>query len=140
MQAVYENTVRFEETDAQGIVFYGNFATYQDETFTEYMEAVGYPYDTLRQEEWDVHVVNMELNFRAPATFRDRLVNAMRVSAILDSSIVFEYECRRDGEDTVLVDGSVTHVVVGQDDTSIRVPDAFREAVVAFQTNPPDPV
>ncbi len=140
MQNVYENIVRFEETDAQGIVFYGNYVTYQDETFTEYMEALGFPYDELRRQDWDVHVVNMELNYRAPAEFRDRLANAMRVSAIRDSSIEFAYECRRARDDTVLVDGTVTHVVIGQDGSAIRVPDEFRDAVVAFQTDPPEPV
>ncbi len=139
MQTVYENTVRFAETDAQGIVFYGNYVTYQDETFTEYMEAVGFPYETLRQESWDVHVVNVELDYRASAQFRDRLVNAIRIAAIRESSIEFDYRCRRADDDTVLVEGSVTHVAV-DDEGTVRVPDEFREAVVDFQDEPPEPV
>lgn len=140
MQDVFENVVRFAETDAQGIVFYGQYVTYQDETFTEYMEAVGFPYDALRQRSWDVHVVNVELDYRAPATFRDRLVNAMRVAAIHDTSIAFDYRCRRAADDAVLVEGSVTHVAVDEEGTPRRVPEEFRDAVVAFQETPPDPV
>lgn len=139
MRDVYENTVRFEETDAQGIVFYGNYLTYQDETFTEYMDAVGFPYDELRRNDWDVHVVNASLDYRAGAEFRDDLVNAMRVSAIRNSSIEFDYQCRRADDGTVLVEGSVTHVAVDEDGTPTRVPDEFREAVVAFQDQPPEP-
>ena len=139
MHEVYEHAVRFAETDAQGIVFYGNYATYQDETFTEFMDAVGYPYDEIDEHGWDVHVVNLELSYRAPARFRDRLRNAMRVSSIGDSSIEFEYECRNaDGEP--LVEGSVTHVVVDESGSPIRVPDDFREAIVEFQDEPPNSV
>ena len=139
MHEVFENTVRFAETDAQGIVFYGNYATYQDETFTEFMEAIGYPYDEIEDAGWDVHVVNLELNYRRPAEFRDRLTNAMRVTAIEESSIEFAYECRNeDGE--VLVEGTVVHVAVDESGSPTRVPDEFREAVVEFQDEPPEPV
>jgi acyl-CoA thioester hydrolase len=139
MYEVFENTVRFAETDAQGIVFYGNYATYQDETFTEFMEAIGYPYDEIEAAGWDVHVVNLELNYRRPAEFRDRLTNAMRVTAIEDSSIEFAYECRNEAGET-LVEGTVVHVAVDDSGSAIRVPEEFREAVVDFQDEPPEPV
>ena len=136
MHAVYENTVRFEETDAQGIVFYGNYLTYQDETFTEYMDAIGYPYDEMREAGWDVHVVNVELNYRKPAQFRDRLVNSIRAGRIERSSIEFEYECHNaDGE--LFVDGTVVHVVVDESGTPTRVPEALREAIDDYQDVPP---
>lgn len=140
MHEVYENDVRFEETDAQGIVFYGNYVTYQDETFTEYMEAVGHPYDDTGPRGWDVHVVNVELNYHRPAAFRDHLTHATRVSAIEDSSIEFDYECRNADEE-LLVDGGVVHVAVDSETGEpIRVPEAFREDVVEFQSAPPEPV
>ncbi|MFO7925075.1 MAG: acyl-CoA thioesterase [Halobacteriota archaeon] len=137
MHEVFENTVRFEETDAQGIVFYGNYATYQDEAFNEYMEAIGFPFDAVDDREWDAHVVNMELRYRGPATFRDRLTNSLRVSRIGNSSIEFAYECR-DADGELLVDGSVTHVVVDESGSPTRVPDGLRDAIVAFQDEPPE--
>lgn len=139
MHEVYENTVRFEETDAQGIVFYGNYATYQDEAFTEYMDAIGYPFAEIRERGWDIHVVNVELRYRKPARFRDRLINSMRVSRIENSSIEFEYECRNaDGD--LLVDGTVVHVVVDESGSPTRVPESLREAIVAYQDVLPEGV
>jgi len=137
MQVVYENTVRFEETDAQGVVFYGNYVTYQDEAFNAYMEAVGYPYDAAAERGWDVHAVDVSLSYRQPARFRDRLRNGLRARSIGDSSVEFAYECRNaDGE--LLVEGSVTHVVVDEAGEPTRVPEDFREAVVDFQETPPE--
>lgn len=140
MHDVYENKVRFEETDAQGIVFYGNYVTYQDESFTEYLDAIGFGYESFESRGWDVHVVNVELDYRGSARFRDELVNAVRVAAINESSITFEYECRRKADDEVLAEGTVTHVAVDDAGEATRVPDEFRDAVVSFQDEAPDPV
>ena len=138
MHVVFENRVRFEETDAQGIVFYGNYLTYQDETMMAYLEAVGYSYETIHAADWETHVVHAALDYRQPATFGDELENAARIRAINESSIEFEYECRREGE--VLVEGSVVHVAVDADGQPTRVPQGFRDAVVGFQDEPPEPV
>jgi acyl-CoA thioester hydrolase len=140
MYDAFENDVRFEETDAQGIVFYGNYVTYQDETFTEYLDAIGYEYATFADRGWDVHVVNVELDYRGSAEFRDRLVNSMRISSIRDSSLTFEYQCRRKDDGEALGAGAVRHGADGDDGSPTRVPDDFREAVIEFQDEPPEPV
>ena len=139
MQTVHQNTVRFEETDAQGVVFYGNYVTFQDEAVTAYLEAIGYPYEKLRDADWDVHVVHVDLDYRAPAEFRDRLFNAIRVDAVRESSIEFDYECR-DEADEVVAEGGLVHVAVDESDEPTRVSEEFREAVVDFQAEPPAPV
>jgi acyl-CoA thioester hydrolase len=137
---VFENRVRFAETDAQCVVFYGNYVTYQDETFNAFLREIGYSYTDLDAAGWDVHVVHVDLDYRAPAAFEDELVNGMRVTAINESSIELAYRCRRKGDAATLAEGHVVHVAVDTDGRTTRVPDAFREAVVAFQDTPPEPV
>ena len=134
---VFENQVRFEETDMQGIVFYGNYATYQDETVSEFMRQIGYGYGQAQERGWDIHVVNVELNYRGQATFDDWLVNGLRVDRIGGSSLEFSYVCRKRETGEVVTDGDVTHVVVDEDGAPMQVPEAFREAVVEFQDVPP---
>jgi acyl-CoA thioester hydrolase len=136
---VFENRVRYAETDAQGIVFYGEYLTFMDESFSAYLEAVGHPFDSFEERGWDVHVVHAELDYHDPATFADELVNGMRVSAVRRSSIEFDWVCRQRDGGTV-ASGSVVHVAVDGDGETVRVPETFREAVVEFQDVPPDPV
>ncbi len=138
MHEVYENRVRFAETDQQGVVFYGEYVTYQDEAMTAFLRAIGYDYTTLSEREWDVHVAHVDLDYRAPARFEDEIVNTIRVESIGHTSITFAYRARRKDDDTVLVEGSVTHVAVDETGTPTRVPDDFRDAVVAFQDEPPE--
>ena len=138
MQDVWTTTVRFAETDAQGIVFYGNYVTYQDETFSQYLRDIGYPWTDIEAAGWDVHVVNVDIDYRAPAEFGDELVCDIRVAAVEESSLTLEWACRRRDGPTC-AEGTVTHVVV-RDGEPVPVPEGFRDAVVAYQTEPPEPV
>lgn len=138
MTDVYENRVRFEETDMQGVVFYANYVTYQDETMSEYLRRIGYPYSEFEQAGWDIRVVHVELDYRGSATFDDELRNSIRVNSIGDSSIDWSYQARKKQDDSLVVEGGVTHVAVDTDSGEpTRVPDGFREAVVEFQDDPP---
>jgi acyl-CoA thioester hydrolase len=136
---VYENRVRYAETDAQGIVFYGEYVTFQDETFSEFLRRLEFPYAELEERGLDFHVVHTELDYHSFAEFDDVLRNGFRVAAIRESSADFEWVCRQAADDRIVASGAITHVAVG-DDGPTRVPDDFREAVLAFQDEPPDPV
>jgi acyl-CoA thioester hydrolase len=134
---IWENRVRFEETDRQGIVFYGNYVTFQDETVTQFFRETGFDY-TDRHQEWDVHVVNVDLDYRGQADVGDVLVHGARVDSFGGSSMTFDYAARRADDGSLLVEGSVTHVAVdGETGEPTRIPENFREAVREFQDEPP---
>ena len=133
---VWRNVVRAAETDLQGVVFYGEYVTYQDETATAYLRDMGYPYQDIG-DEWDMHVVNVGIDYRATATMSDELVDGLRVDAIHDSSIEFSWRCR--SADAVVAEGGMTYAAVDAAGDPKRVPDAFRDAVVAYQDVPPTP-
>ena len=133
-QPVFENRVRFAETDQQGIVFYGEYFTFQDEAVSEFFRQIEYSYEEMEADGWQVHVANTELNYRDGAEFGDILVNELRIVEMGTASFTFEYRVKRKDDDTAVADGSVTHVAVDlESEATRRVPDAFREAVAAFQ-------
>ncbi|MFC6731852.1 MULTISPECIES: thioesterase family protein [unclassified Haladaptatus] len=136
---VFENRVRFAETDMQGVVFYGNYVTFQDETFNAFLREIDYGYDTFADKGWDVHVVHVDVDYHAPAKFDDVVVNAMRVAELGTKSITFAYRARKKADDTLFASGHVTHVAVSaQTGEAIAIPDDFREALLAFQETPPE--
>ncbi|OLZ41653.1 thioesterase [Natrinema saccharevitans] len=133
-QSVFENRVRFAETDQQGIVFYGEYFTFQDEAVSAFFRAIDYGYEQMRADGWQIHVVNTELNYRAGAEFEDVIVNELRVADIGTSSLEYEYRAKRERDDAVLVDGTVTQVAVDTEtEEPTRIPDDFRDAVAALQ-------
>ena len=137
---VWDNQVRFAETDAQSVVFYGEYVTYQDETFSQFLREIGYDYHELEDAGWDIHVVHVDVDYRAPAEFDDRLTNGIRVDRIGESAIDFSWVCRKREDGQLVAEGNLTHVAVDEDGDPTRVPEEFREAVVDYQDEPPEGV
>ncbi|MFC4544321.1 acyl-CoA thioesterase [Halosolutus amylolyticus] len=133
-QSVFENRVRFAETDLQGIVFYGEYFTFQDEAVTEFFRQIGYGFEEMIDRGWQTHVANTELNYREGAELGDVIENELRVVEFGTASFTSEYRARRKDDSSLLADGTVTHVAVDlETDETIPVPDEFREAIAAFQ-------
>jgi acyl-CoA thioester hydrolase len=136
---VFDNKVRFAETDAQGIVFYGEYVTYQDETFSAYLRELGYPYGEFEGVGIDFHVVHTEVDYHQPAAFDDELTSGTRVTSFGDSSVHFEWACRQRADDTVVATGEMSHVAVDSETGEpAKVPADFRASVREFQDRPPE--
>ncbi|WP_137287681.1 acyl-CoA thioesterase [Halorussus salinisoli] len=134
----FEMRVRFEEADPQGVVFFGNYFTYQDETLYEYLREIGYPNERLQSEGWDVHVVHAEMDFKGSARFEDTISNSLTVTEIGESSITVEYSVRSSESGDLLASGEVVYVAVDADGHPTSVSSEFRAAVRDYQGEPSD--
>ena len=82
--------VRYAETDAQGIVFYGNYLIYFDVAIYEYFRWL--PYDIaghVAETGADFHTVRAAVDFHTPSRFDDALDVFVRTERIGRSSLVF---------------------------------------------------
>lgn len=85
--------IRYAETDAQGIVFYGNYLTFFDTAVYEYFRTL--PFDFMGHVEItgaDFHTVHVSMDFSAPARFDDCIEAGVRTCKIGRSSLTFEVE------------------------------------------------
>lgn len=139
LPTVFENRVRFDETDLQGIVYYGEYFTFMDEALTEFFRRVGHGYPEIADRGWTTHIVHAELDYEATATLGDVLENGFRVAGFGRSSITGEYEARKRETGERVAAGEVVHVAVDvETDEPIPVPEAFRDAVADHQDVPPE--
>lgn len=128
--------VRFAETDAQGVVFFGEYITYFDEAIFAYLRAIDYPYEDILEAGWELFVVHVDMDYHQSATFGDSVRNMVRVNRIGTSSVEFGYEAYRDKDDTILASGTLVQAAT-KDGDSHRIPEEFRERVRTVQSEPP---
>lgn len=126
--------VRFAETDLQAIVFNGNYLTYYDVAWTEYFRALGFAWKDIIASGADTVLARTTLEFKAPARFDDLLEIYTRVSRIGNTSITFEFEIYRTGEDQLIGAASSLYVCVDpQTLKPVRVPALLRTRFSEFE-------
>lgn len=130
--------VRFAETDLQGIVFNGNYLTYYDVAWTEYLRAIGVEYKDLIEIGADTVLARTTMEFKAPARFDDVLEIHTRISSIGNTSLVFDFEIYRESEDELIGSASSLYVCIDPKTLRpIRVPDELRGRIRSFERNDP---
>ena len=123
--------VGFDETDAQGIVYYGRYMPYFDRARVEYQRELGLLESRAASEQFVMR--RNEVDYLAPATFDDVIEVFVRVARIGTTSATFEYAAfRADG--VALANARQVMVRIDLENRRpLPVPAAFREAVEAFE-------
>ena len=98
--------VYWEDTDAGGIVFYGNYLKFMERARTEWLSALGFEQEAMRRAGEGMFIVaETQLRYLKPARLDDRLKVTVAVTHIGRASVTFAQEVWR-GE-TLLTQGMV---------------------------------
>jgi len=103
---------RFAETDAMGIVHHGAYLTYLEAARVEYLRALGYPYERVRDEGIDFSVIEVAVRYQVPLRFDEEVDVAVRVASAKGATFQMEYLLLVAGEvraDAATVHAAVTH-------------------------------
>lgn len=130
----YDRKIRFSDSDSQGIVFNVNYLVYWDDAFTDYMEAIGLPWDDLVGNGDDMVLARTEIDFRRSAVIGNTARTNVWVTRIGRSSITFNYRTTNLESGEVLVEGTQIQVVVDHETFQPKaVPAYFRELILEHE-------
>lgn len=98
--------IYWEDTDAGGIVFYGNYLKFMERARTEWLRTLGFDQEGMRRSGEGMFVVaETQLRYLQPARLDDLLDVTVAVVERGRASVAFVQEVRRG--DTVLVTGRI---------------------------------
>ena len=106
-EPVFEIPVRvyYEDTDAEGIVYYANYLKFFERARTEQLRALGIEQCRLREQRGIVFVVrSVEIEYLRSAVLDDALRVSVAVTAWRRSALRFHQQVRRAGERLVVAD------------------------------------
>ena len=123
-----EVTVRFAETDAQGIAHHAAYLVWFETARIEYLRRFGGGYQGLRDQGVEATTSEVYVRYLRPAVFDDRLVIHTRCSELRGARFRFEYRVERDGE--TIAEGWTGHACVdARTLRPTRVPQWLFEAI-----------
>jgi acyl-CoA thioester hydrolase len=125
---VLEFRVYLEDTDAQGIVYHGNYLRYFERGRCEFLESLGVPMAEVARPDCRLVVYEVRIKFRRPASLGDRIEVVTSMQRASEYRLTFRQQIRRRGEDEALVSGEVDVVAIDQNGTLKEVPAYFSQA------------
>ena len=128
-------TVRTPELDSFGHVNHAVFLNYLEQARFEALAAGGFSYDNIQDRGWAIHVVRVEVDYRAELRLGDELEIKTWISDYRRTTMVFAQQILRSRgnvEDAVIAaESKVVGVWIGTDGRPMRVPPEMKEALGA---------
>jgi len=119
--------VRYAETDAAGVVYYGEYLTYFEVARVELLRALGYPISEVEARGVILPVVEARLKYLRPGRLDDLLTVAIVADSVGPASFSVDYAIARE-DGLLLVTGS-TRLAVCDRETgrSLAMPSWLRD-------------
>lgn len=93
---VWPVRVYYEDTDAQGVVYYANYFRFMERARTEWIRSLGIEQDVMMQRDRRIFVVvDTQAQFISPARFNDMLAVTARLIDLSRASFLIEQEIFR---------------------------------------------
>ena len=107
--------VYIEDTDAGGIVFYGNYLKFFERARTDFLRSIGIEQSQTIQQNLIFVVRHVSIGYQEPALLDDRLAISCAVKSLRRTRVIFEQEARRQSDGALLVHAEVEVVAVTMD-------------------------
>ena len=126
-------TVRFAETDAQGIAHHAAFVVWLEVARVAYLEKHAGGYQAIRDRGLEALTTEVHLRYHQAAYFDDRLTVWTRCTDVQGARFRYEYRITRDGE--LVAEGYTAHATVDrQTYQPTRVPAWLADAVAKAES------
>jgi acyl-CoA thioester hydrolase len=124
--------VRYAETDAQKVVYHGNYLIWFEVGRTAYCERAGYPYPRMEAEGILIMVSEARVKYRKSARYGDVVTVRTRIGEQKSRGCTFLYEVVLPDR-SIAAEGETHHLFVeGKTGRPCSVPPGIRDAFRAF--------
>lgn len=125
--------VYFENTDAGGVVYHGEYLKFLERARTEWLRHLGFDHQALARIHRARFIVStLAIDFLKPARLDDTLAVSVQLESLGKVRCVFVQEIRR--EDELLVKAKVTVACVAEATFKpVEIPDALHRKMEASQ-------
>ena len=122
----HETSIRFQDVDAAGVVFFARFFDFFHDAWLAFIEHGGLQYpEIVNARSWGAPLKHVEADYFAPLRFGDRIAVGLVEAAWEGSNLLIGYQVTSGGK--VAAVGMTQHVVIDiQGMKRIDPPEAFR--------------
>src|SRR3990167_1347148 len=121
-----EKRIYYHDTDAGGVVYYGNYLKYLEESRTEFLEKKGLSVAQLHQLGFFYAVRKCSITYKSPALYGDTIVCEARLKEITPARLIFEQTIHDKASGRLLVEAQVDLASLAKDFKPTPIPEAVK--------------
>lgn len=119
-------TVRYAETDAQGVVHHANYLVWFEEGRSEFLRQQGCFYSDMERDGFFVIVAQATVDFRAPSFYEDRITVATTLKKAKGRMMEFSYLATNQ-DDVLVAEGRTRHLVLDAERRLVTLPIKYQQ-------------
>ena len=130
----YTTKIRLHDTDAAGIIFFANQFKIIHDAYEEFLEKFDQKLQSIiTQSNYFQPIVHAESDYKTPVFVGDKIIVAIKVGHIGNTSFAFEYTLKR-GK-TLVGTAQTVHVTIDQKTRKkMPLPATMRSALKKYQS------
>jgi len=121
-----EKQIYYHDTDAGGVVYYGNYLKYLEEARTEYLERRGLGMKPFLERGLFYAVRSCNITYKSPARYGDVICCDARVEKLTGAQAVFHQRVWNKANDQTLAEAEVTIVCLDTEFKPRPIPTDMR--------------
>lgn len=126
-----EKRIFYHDTDAGGIVYYGQYLCYLEEARTEFLEMRGLSVELFMERGFLFVVRQCNVSYRSPARYGDTLICGAKLKKIGASQLIFEQAVHDKKDGRLLIEAEVSLVCLNMEFRPTAIPDDLKEKLVS---------
>ncbi len=126
-----EKRIYYHDTDAGGIVYYGNYLKYLEEARTEFLEKKGLSVELFRERKFLYAVRKCTITYKSPARYADTIICDAVLKQTTAAQIIFDQKIYEKKSGRLLVEAEVTLVSLNEDFKPTAIPEDLKAQMCA---------
>lgn len=123
--------VYYHDTDAGGIVYYGQYLCYLEEARTEFLEQKGLSVQLFKERGLAYAVRQCNVTYKSPARYGETLVCLANLKKATSAQLIFDQTIHDKKDDRLIVEAEVSLVCLNSDFKPTPIPEDLKERLLA---------
>ena len=125
-----EKRIYYHDTDAGGIVYYGQYLCYLEEARTEFLEQKGLSVQMFKDRGLGYAVRQCNVSYKSPARYGDTLICTAALKKVTAAQLVFDQKIVDKKDGRLIVEAQVSLVSLNSDFKPTPIPDDLKERLL----------
>ncbi|HOW36280.1 MAG TPA: YbgC/FadM family acyl-CoA thioesterase [Candidatus Omnitrophota bacterium] len=126
-----EKRIFFHDTDAGGIVYYGNYLKYMEEARTEFLENKGMSVAEFHRRGLLYAVSQCSIRYRSPAKYGEILICDALLKEVTAVKLIFEQKISEKESNRLIAEAEIILVCLNKDFRPTSIPEDLKAKILA---------